>query len=74
MGLGPARAVSLVEARDLASQHRREIRAGHDPTERRKVTLPKPTFGAYAEAHITRIEAGWRNPKHRAQWRSTLTI
>ncbi len=72
MGLGPARDVSLVEARDLASQHRRSIRAGQDPLELRKASAPKPTFSVFAEEHIKTMEAGWRNPKHRAQWRSTL--
>ena len=72
MGLGPARDVSLVEARELASTHRRAILAGHDPLELRKATVTKPTFGAYAEEHVASMEAGWRNPKHRAQWRSTL--
>lgn len=72
MGLGPARDVTLAEARDLASQHRRAILAGHDPLELRKASAPKPTFGIYAEKHIASMEAGWSNPKHRAQWRSTL--
>ena len=72
MGLGPARDVSLVEARDLAAKHRRTIRDGGDPLELRKTEVAKPTFGVYAEEHIKRMEAGWRNPKHRAQWRSTL--
>ena len=72
MGLGPARDVSLVEARDLAAKHRRTIRDGGDPLDLRKTEVAKPTFGVYAEEHIKSMEAGWRNPKHRAQWRSTL--
>lgn len=72
MGLGPARDVSLAEARELASKHRRSIRAGTDPLEARRVDLAKPTFGAVAEEHIASMEASWRNLKHRAQWRSTL--
>src|SRR6185437_15831342 len=29
-------------------------------------------FRQRAEEYLTAHEAGWRNPKHRAQWRSTL--
>lgn len=72
MGLGPARDVSLAEARDLASQHRRAIRAGINPLEARKIEVAKPTFNAFADMFIAQMEAGWRNEKHRAQWRSTL--
>ena len=72
MGLGPARDVTLAEARELASRHRRSIRAGIDPLETKKIDAGKPTFGSFAEAHIASMEVGWRNPKHRAQWRSTL--
>ena len=72
MGLGPARDVSLAEARDIALQHRRTIRSGFDPLEIRKAQVDKPSFGTFAENHIAAMEAGWRNPKHRAQWRSTL--
>ena len=74
MGLGPARDVSLVEARDLASRHRRTIRDGGDPLEVRKVDAAKPTFGVFAEQHISAMEAGWRNEKHVAQWRSTIKV
>ena len=31
-----------------------------------------PTFGEAAEQFVTSMEAGWKNDKHRAQWRSTL--
>ena len=32
-----------------------------------------PTFGVMALAHVETHEAGWRSPKHRQQWRQTLT-
>ena len=32
-----------------------------------------PTFGGCADAYLASHEAGWRNPKHRDQWRMTLT-
>ena len=72
MGLGPARDVTLAEARDVALQHRRTIRSGFDSLEIRKGQVEKPSFGTFAEAYVAAMEAGWRNPKHRAQWRSTL--
>jgi integrase len=33
----------------------------------------KPTFGEIADAHLLANETAWRNPKHRDQWRMTLT-
>ncbi len=72
MGLGPARDVSLAEARELAAQHRRSVRAGVDPLDARSVDVAKPTFGAFAEEHIKLKGAGWRNEKHRSQWGNTL--
>lgn len=32
-----------------------------------------PTFGIVAGEVIASLESGWRNDKHRAQWRSTIT-
>jgi integrase len=32
-----------------------------------------PTFGECADAYLKAHEAGWKNPKHRDQWRMTLT-
>ena len=32
-----------------------------------------PTFGDMADAYLNAHEAGWKNPKHRWQWRQTLT-
>ena len=31
------------------------------------------TFKDFAEEYVGRLEAGWRNPKHRQQWRNTLS-
>jgi hypothetical protein len=30
------------------------------------------TFQEYADGYITRMEAGWKNPKHRQQWTNSL--
>src|SRR3546814_2858290 len=31
-----------------------------------------PLFGAFADSYIETHEEGWRNPKHRQQWRNTI--
>ena len=80
VGLGSAKAVTLKLARRLAAE-KRELRAtGVDPLahkrEQRNAHLvaeaKATTFRECAENYIAAHEAGWRNPKHRQQWRSTL--
>lgn len=73
MGLGSAREVSLAEARSLAEDARRMVRAGVDPIEARKVEKPTlPTFGAFADEMIDEWSKGFTNEKHRYKWRLTL--
>ena len=80
MGLGGADVVSLSEARDLALQARKLVKAGTDPietknTQQRQDALKAATtltFAECAEAYIKTHEAGWRSAKHREQWRNTL--
>lgn len=80
MGLGSAREVSLARARELASEARNLLTEGQDPitareTHRATATaapLPVLTFGMFAESYIASIEQGWRNEKHRQQWRNSL--
>jgi integrase len=80
MGLGPVRDVSLAEARTIAGECRRLLLSGADPIEQRRTTRLKAkfdsahamTFKQCAEKHIEAHEAGWKNAKHRAQWKSTL--
>jgi len=79
MGLGPAKDVSLAEARQMAQEARRQLLAGVDPIEHRsgqRQAAPAPpaapTFRRCAERYIASHEAGWRNPKHAAQWPATL--
>lgn len=73
MGLGSARDITLAEARHLAEEARRQVRAGLDPIEARKVERPVvPTFGTFADELVTALEGGFRNEKHRYQWRQTL--
>jgi integrase len=81
MGLGSADVVSLKDARAEADLHRAMVkRDGLDPIEERRrerdarkaETARVMSFEQCAEAYITAHEAGWRNPKHRQQWRNTL--
>jgi integrase len=80
MGLGPFPQISLTEARTKAAAHRKERLDGTDPldakrAQRRAQRLSAAkgrTFREAAEEFIGRNEAGWRNAKHRQQWRNTL--
>jgi integrase len=80
MGLGPVADVSLAEARQSASNARKQLRDGIDPITARKEARGRAraesqralTFKQCAEKYIAAHEASWRNAKHRAQWKSTL--
>lgn len=72
-GLGSAKAVSLAEARENADAVRRQFRSGIDPVAvKRQVVAALPTFREAAQQAHGEQQAGWRNPKHRAQWLSSL--
>ncbi len=73
MGLGPARDVPLTRARTLAADARQLLVSGHDPL----LARAKPRTMSFKEAADTLIESmepSWRNAKHRAQWRMTLSV
>ena len=87
LGLGAAAgaaALSLAGARDAAAALRLKVKSGVDPLTERHQTAAHAlamaqaalvagmTFKGAAEAYIAANEAGWRNPKHRQQWRNTL--
>lgn len=80
MGVGPAWDVSLAEARERASTFRRMLRDGQDPlavkhgqrAEAKAQHEKRMPFGRCAELYIETHRNGWRNPKHAAQWDSTL--
>jgi integrase len=80
MGLGPYPDISLAEARAKATEHRKLRHDGIDPLEakaaqrqaQRLAVAKGRTFREVAEEFIGRNEAGWRNAKHRQQWRKTL--
>jgi hypothetical protein len=73
MGLGSASTVSLARARELAAQARAHLAEGRNPLTVRGVEKVIPTFGRMADEVVAALETGWRNPKHRDQWRMTLT-
>lgn len=75
MGLGSAADVSLAEARERAADARKLVKAGKDPIAARRaerVAQSAESFGLFALALIDEIEAGFRNQRHCAQWRTTL--
>lgn len=77
MGLGGLSSVSLAEARERAGEARRVLATGRNPIEERKAAKASDdavtTFGPFADALVDSIASGFRNEKHLAQWRMTLT-
>jgi integrase len=80
MGLGSLKAVGLAAARAKAAQCRALLADGIDPIAARKGELAQRaladarsiTFDQCAEAFIKAHGPTWRNPKHHAQWKTTL--
>ncbi|MCK1403940.1 site-specific integrase [Bradyrhizobium sp. 76] len=72
MGLGSALSVPLADAREKAAAARRMIANGLNPIEERKRDRGIPTFGEMADQVRESLSAGFRNEKHKAQWKSTL--
>ena len=80
MGIGPYPEVSLANAREQAAAMRDKVRAGIDPLAERKAaqaalnaTRAKAmTFDQAAARYLASKTKEFRNPKHAAQWRSTL--
>jgi integrase len=73
MGLGSATTVSLARAREVAAHARTLLASGQNPLTEREAKPQVPTFAAMAEEVVSSLETGWRSPKHRDQWRMTLT-
>jgi Arm DNA-binding domain len=72
MGLGSAADVPLADARERAHTARRQIDKGLNPIDERKRGGDAPTFGTVADYVRESLSAGFRNEKHKAQWRMTL--
>lgn len=73
-GLGGLASVSLAMARERAQLCRQLVAEGRSPKEFRSGSKAQPTFGEMADHVVSSLESGWRNDKHRAQWRMTLTV
>ena len=79
-GLGSVRTLSLKEARERARVVRQQLLDGIDPIDHARkvraaakvVTAKAMTFGQCVDRYIAAHESGWRNVKHRQQWRNTL--
>ncbi|MDT3686766.1 MAG: integrase arm-type DNA-binding domain-containing protein [Pseudorhodoplanes sp.] len=74
MGLGSARAVSLAIARKKAAAARELLAQDQNPLVVRRVETAVPTFGDVADALIEAMKPSWKNEKHVAQWKTTLTV
>jgi integrase len=72
MGLGSATGVTLADAREKAAAARRMIIQGINPIDQRKRDGGIPTFGEMADDVREALSAGFRNEKHKAQWKATL--
>ena len=80
IGLGSYHTVSLARARELAHANRTAVAEGRDPVlqkrecrEAARSSSPSiPTFEDVASQVIELRRPTWSNPKHAAQWQSTL--
>jgi integrase len=76
LGLGSYPARGLKDARGVAEALRSEVANKRNPADYLNPPSAEPvkakTFSDYATAYIEAHEAGWRNPKHRQQWRNTI--
>jgi integrase len=81
-GLGPygKHDVTLAEARKVAGECRRMVRNNQDPIEEARQNLldaklayaKRLTFGDCVDRYVDTHKAGWKNPKHAAEWPSSL--
>ena len=72
MGLGSVVGVPLADARERAASARRKITLGLNPIDERNRTGGVPPFGEVADEVREALSAGFRNEKHKAQWKSSL--
>ena len=80
IGLGSYDEVSLKEAREIAREHRRNIRKGKDPIAEKKAAREAllaqaakvMTFDEATKRYLDVKLMEFKNPKHRQQWQNTL--
>ena len=81
IGLGSYPSLSLADARARARAIREKIFSGVDPVEERHAAQraliaeqrKAITFADAARRYIAAHAAGWKNPKHGAQWTATIS-
>ena len=83
-GLGPADAIGLAKARELARAAREQVSLGNDPIEERHATkaarreahlrevASTMTFAECSASYLREHLSTYRNEKHKAQWASSL--
>jgi integrase len=74
LGLGGGRDMNLAAARTEAAALRAILAAGGYPKAERDKLKGVPSFGEFADAYVEAMAPSWRNPKHAAQWKMTLTV
>src|SRR5262245_36230517 len=80
-GIGPYPTMTLAMAREKAAELRKLVASGIDPVEQKQQiraankleAARNVTFEQAADRYIAAHEAEWKNPKHRTQWRSSLS-
>ncbi len=80
IGLGAYPGITLAMAHHAARETRAVISKGIDPVEEKKASKSRliaeqiraVTFKTAADEYMLAKAGGFRNPKHRAQWRSTV--
>lgn len=73
MGLGSYPDVGLAEAREKATESRKQSKKGMDPIDTRQIEPMKiPTFTSCAARYIRAQRSGWKSAKHARQWVRTL--
>jgi integrase len=72
MGLGRASGGTLAETRRKALEAQSQLAGGIDPLAQKKRGTGAPTFGQLATEVRESLSAGFRNAKHKAQWKNTL--
>ena len=75
IGLGATHTRTLAEARQVAEDMRKAVKAGTDPADvirPQEAQAPGKTFKQCAAEMIEAKRPGWRNAKHAQQWENTL--
>jgi integrase len=77
IGSAEASGLSLKAAREEVKALRTALASGIDPVVAREASRLRaseiPSFAKMAEEVVSSLETGFRNAKHRQQWRNTLT-